>query len=64
MAIVNLSKNIAWDAEYCKFCENCVEFCPVKTLEIKHEKMIEKGKCIKCFMCEKYCPDYAIWVRK
>lgn len=64
MTFKNLSKNIEWNKEYCKLCENCVLFCPVKTLEIKHKKMIENGKCIRCTMCEKYCPDYAIKVIK
>lgn len=60
----NLSKNIKWDEAYCKLCNNCVSACPVKTLEIKNKMMIEKGKCTRCHMCERYCPDFAIWVRK
>lgn len=64
MPLIKLSKEILWDDENCKLCENCVYFCPVKTLEIKHRKMIDKGKCIKCMMCERYCPDFAIFVEK
>lgn len=63
MAMKNISDKIIWDAEYCKLCDNCVQACPVKTLEIKHKLMIEKGKCIRCMLCEKYCPDFAIKVR-
>lgn len=50
--------------EWCKGCNICVEFCPVKILELKDDKIsiIDKDKCIKCGLCELRCPDYAIYL--
>ena len=61
----NISKSILWNEKLCKLCGNCIHFCPVKTLEFNNQqKIIEKGKCIQCGMCERYCPDFAIFVKK
>ena len=48
----------------CKGCEICVEFCPVKILELKGLVVTVNNpdKCTKCFLCEKRCPDFAITV--
>ncbi len=48
----------------CKACGICVEFCPVKILEIKGDTVvcINVDKCIKCMQCELKCPDFAIKV--
>ncbi len=64
MGFKDISKNIRWNAEFCKLCDLCVNFCPKKTLEIKGEEMVEKGDCIKCGLCERNCPDLAIEVIK
>ena len=45
---------------YCKRCGICVNFCPVKNLEIHQQKLMELKKCIACRMCQRYCPDMAI----
>ncbi len=50
--------------EYCKRCGICVGFCPVKNLEIKHQKLMELNKCIACRTCERYCPDLAIEIEE
>lgn len=52
--------------EWCKGCGIYVEFCPRKVLEIKNGKvhLIDDEKCIKCGICEMYCPDYAIYVEE
>ena len=57
-------KYTIWNEKFCKLCYNCVFFCPKKVLEIKDKKVIEHEGCIKCKMCEKYCPDEAIHVEK
>jgi len=46
--------------KYCKRCCICVNFCPVKNLEIKQQMLTERGKCIACLTCQRYCPDFAI----
>jgi 2-oxoglutarate ferredoxin oxidoreductase subunit delta len=48
--------------KYCKVCGICVNFCPVKNLEIHGNKLTELGKCIACRTCETYCPDIAITI--
>jgi len=59
--------------DLCKECGICIEFCPIKILETSIEvnkygyhytyvKNMEK--CIGCKLCEKYCPEFAIYVRK
>jgi 2-oxoglutarate ferredoxin oxidoreductase subunit delta len=48
----------------CKGCEICVQFCPVKILEMKGQVVIcnNADKCTKCMLCEMRCPDFAIKV--
>ncbi|MCF6159154.1 MAG: 4Fe-4S dicluster domain-containing protein [wastewater metagenome] len=50
--------------EYCKKCSICVNFCPVKNLEIQEQKLVELGRCIACKMCQRYCPDIAIEIEE
>ncbi len=58
-------------AELCKGCEICVKVCPKKVFEPK--KMVTEAgfiipqpeheeRCIKCRLCELYCPDFAVEV--
>lgn len=49
---------------YCKRCSICVNFCPVKNLEIRQQKLVELKRCIACKMCERYCPDIAIEIEE
>ncbi|HHW56643.1 MAG TPA: 4Fe-4S binding protein [Clostridia bacterium] len=58
------NKELVIIEEWCKGCGICVEFCPVKVLEIKNDKvrLIDADKCIKCGICELRCPDFAIYL--
>ena len=59
-------KELIINVDWCKGCGICVEFCPRKVLEIKHDKVVaaNPGQCIKCALCELRCPDYAIYVKE
>jgi 2-oxoglutarate ferredoxin oxidoreductase subunit delta len=59
--------------DYCKECGICVEFCPVKILRIGDKintfkyhvvEVTDEDKCIGCMLCERYCPDFAIYVEE
>ncbi len=54
--------NIRWIDEWCKRCNICVEICPKDTLVLTHDAIIEAVDCIRCGLCERYCPDLAIEV--
>ncbi len=55
---------VAINHNYCKRCNICPQFCPVKNLEIVRGKLTSYDKGIACFNCERYCPDMAIEVVK
>jgi len=48
--------------EWCKRCNICVEICPKDSLILTHDAIIEATDCIRCGLCERYCPDLAIEV--
>ena len=55
------------DAELCKGCGFCIEFCPTTALEFSsefntkgyHYPVLEREP--GCDMCGLYCPDFAIF---
>ncbi|MBW3022036.1 4Fe-4S binding protein [Candidatus Woesearchaeota archaeon] len=49
-----------WDRKLCKKCNICIEICSQKGLEFKDGELKLTGNCIKCKLCEKYCPDVAL----
>ena len=62
---------IVTDETRCKGCGLCIEFCPKNCLgfsDVLNEKgwrvskMHRMKDCIKCYMCERMCPDFAIFV--
>jgi 2-oxoglutarate ferredoxin oxidoreductase subunit delta len=57
------------EEEYCKGCRICVEFCPVNILKLGNKinskgynvvQVTDESKCILCYNCERYCPEFAI----
>lgn len=70
-----MAKNkVAFDEEYCKGCELCVNVCPVKIVHLNSEKINSKGyhpatvtemdKCVGCSNCAIICPDSVITISK
>jgi len=63
---------IVVDEDLCKACHICIDVCPKKVLA-PSPKLNAKGlhipipvnidACIKCKLCEYYCPDFAIAVK-
>lgn len=51
-----------WNEIYCKRCLICVEVCPVQVLSLETNEIMERDGCIRCYQCERYCPDIAIEV--
>jgi len=66
-----LGVKIFVDDKLCKGCFICINICP-KGVYIPSRELNERGyhipipinidKCIKCKLCEYYCPDFAIHV--
>ncbi|MCD6367709.1 MAG: 4Fe-4S binding protein [Candidatus Aenigmarchaeota archaeon] len=53
------------DREKCIKCGACVGVCPVMSLELKDEGIVnDLKKCIFCGVCEKVCPVGAIKVER
>ena len=62
------------DADRCKSCMLCVDFCPKDVLEMTTDRLNAKGvtyaesvrpdQCIGCMACALMCPDAAIELYK
>lgn len=57
----------------CKSCGLCIEYCPMKCLEMskkinvngyKIPKLVDENKCTSCGICYIVCPETAITVYK
>ncbi len=61
-----MKKTVVIESTWCKKCGICVEYCPVKILELNDDTVYIKDseKCILCGKCEQRCPDYAIYLQK
>ena len=57
------------DAELCKGCAFCVEFCPTDALALSedynrkgyHPPVVVEQDCIYCEVCELICPEFSIF---
>jgi 2-oxoglutarate ferredoxin oxidoreductase subunit delta len=58
------------DAEMCKGCGFCIEFCPAGVLEFSTDfnakgyhppSAVKPEACTGCDLCGMYCPDFAIF---
>jgi len=50
-----------WNAELCEFCNQCVEICPLDTLDFEKERITwDEEKCWRCGRCERGCESSAI----
>lgn len=62
------------DADRCKSCNLCVDYCPTQVLGMTMDRLNAKGvtfaivvhqeKCIGCMACTLMCPDAAIELYK
>jgi 2-oxoglutarate ferredoxin oxidoreductase subunit delta len=64
-----LDKKVVIVGRLCKGCGICVDFCPMKVLEMSDAPksipvMKSELKCTKCEVCEIMCPEFAIFVVK
>ena len=61
-----MKKKLVIKNSWCKKCGICVEYCPVKILDLDERGVFTKakGKCTACGQCEQRCPDYAIYLQK
>jgi NAD-dependent dihydropyrimidine dehydrogenase PreA subunit len=55
--------SVRWNVTWCKLCAICVEACTQQALQITPDGLSEiEGRCIRCGLCERQCPDLAIEV--
>ncbi len=61
--VMETSKQVVINREWCKGCGICEAFCPKKVLALDHQEKAcwdHPEDCIRCGLCEQRCPDMAI----
>lgn len=48
----------------CTRCGNCATACPVSAITIKDHAIVDKEKCIKCYVCHEVCEYDAMLVQR
>lgn len=51
---------IAFDANECVGCDNCLKICPENALSRKNPYFIDRTRCSLCFECTAVCPSEAL----
>ena len=69
MGEIALEHKVVIVSRLCKGCGICVDFCPMKVLEMcnasKSAPVVkDETKCTRCGVCEIMCPEFAIFVVK
>lgn len=62
--VVARATKIVIEADWCKGCAICVEFCPKKVFVMngKLPVVVNLEACNRCMLCEMRCPDFALRV--
>ncbi len=57
-----MSKVFALNTRLCKACGICYGNCPSNALssDKSGRPIADMNKCVRCFLCEMRCPDFAI----
>lgn len=52
----NISEEIAFSANKCRFCGKCAQVCPTGAIDLQAQHRIDRRKCNLCGLCVRYCP--------
>ncbi len=64
---------VSFNEELCKGCGLCVEYCPLKIIELSEKinsmgyhpaQIIDVNRCTGCAFCAMMCPDVVIRIER